>query len=73
DGLPVFSPDGEWMMWTGQRGAMVAGEGRPSSQLWAARLDLDAVKARLKENQKKLDDANLEKSFDEFDPAMMEP
>ncbi len=73
DGLPVFSPDGRWMMWTAQRGAMVEGETRPSSQLWAARIDLDAVKARLKANQKRLDDANLEKGFDEFDPSMMEP
>lgn len=73
DGLPVFTPDGTWMMWTAQRGAMVEGETRPSSQLWAARIDLDAVQARLEANQKKLDDANLEKGFDEFDPSMMEP
>jgi TolB protein len=37
DVLPVFSPDGKWMMWTSQRGGAVAGEARPSSQVWAAR------------------------------------
>lgn len=37
DVLPVFSPDGSWMMWTSQRGPKAAGEDRPSSQLWIAR------------------------------------
>jgi hypothetical protein len=37
DVLPVFSHDGRFMMWTSQRGPRVAGEERPSSQLWAAR------------------------------------
>lgn len=37
DVLPVFSPDGKWMMWTAQRGDLVAGETKPSSQLWIAR------------------------------------
>jgi len=37
DVLPVFSPDGKWMMWTAQRGDMAAGETKPSSQLWIAR------------------------------------
>jgi Tol biopolymer transport system component len=36
DVLPVFSPDGKYMMWTAQRGAMAAGETKPSSQLWIA-------------------------------------
>jgi Tol biopolymer transport system component len=36
DGLPVFSPDGRHMMWTAQRGADRANNGRPSSQLWIA-------------------------------------
>jgi hypothetical protein len=39
DVLPVFSPDGAWMMWTAQRGPMAEGEPKPSSQLWAARFD----------------------------------
>ena len=48
DVLPVFSDDGRWMMWTAQRGAMVEGESKPSSQVWVARVkdgaceDLDA-------------------------------
>lgn len=36
DLLPAFSDDGKWMMWTSQRGPMIAGETRPSSQLWIA-------------------------------------
>ena len=38
DGLPVFSNDGRWMMWTSQRGAMIDGETKPSSQIWAAQV-----------------------------------
>lgn len=38
DGLPVHSWDGRWMMWTGQRGEDRNAEGRPTSQLWAARI-----------------------------------
>ncbi len=38
DGLPVFSFDGRWMMWTAQRGNDRTAEGRPSSQIWAARV-----------------------------------
>jgi hypothetical protein len=34
DVLPVFSHDGQWMMWTAQRGA-----GEKSSQIWAAEFD----------------------------------
>ncbi len=36
DVLPAFSNDGRFMMWTSQRGPMVQGEQRPSSQLWIA-------------------------------------
>lgn len=37
DGLPVFSPAGDLLMWTAQRGMDTAGEGgRRSSQLWIA-------------------------------------
>lgn len=39
DVLPVFSDDGRWMMWTGQRGPMVEGESKPSSQVWVARFN----------------------------------
>ncbi len=38
DGLPVFSDDGRFMMWTSQRGPKLEGEAKPSSQLWVARL-----------------------------------
>lgn len=38
DVLPVFSPDGSYMMWTAQRGPMAEGEQKPSSQIWAARV-----------------------------------
>lgn len=41
DVLPVFRPDGKWMMWTAQRGEMIAGETKPSSQLWMARWNAD--------------------------------
>lgn len=36
DGLPVFSPSGDLMMWTSQRGGKLPDEQRPSSQLWIA-------------------------------------
>ena len=39
DVLPVFSYDGKYMMWTAQRGPMVEGESKPSSQVWVARFD----------------------------------
>jgi hypothetical protein len=39
DVLPVFSDDGKYMMWTGQRGKMAEGETKPSSQVWVARFD----------------------------------
>lgn len=44
DVLPVFTPDGKSMMWTAQRGAMVEGEQKPSSQLWVADFDGSALK-----------------------------
>ncbi len=37
DVLPVFSPDGKYMMWTSQRGPKLESEEKPSSQLWIAR------------------------------------
>ncbi|CAN5674080.1 hypothetical protein BH11PLA1_BH11PLA1_19220 [soil metagenome] len=42
DGLPAFSDDGTLMMWTSQRGGTIAGEARPSSQLWIAKYDANA-------------------------------
>jgi TolB protein len=38
DGLPVFSGDGRWMMWTSQRGKKLEGQDRPSSQIWIAQV-----------------------------------
>lgn len=40
DGLPAFTPDGSWMIWTSQRGSEGADGSiaRGSSQLWAARV-----------------------------------
>ncbi|HZW11298.1 MAG TPA: hypothetical protein VFF69_15450 [Phycisphaerales bacterium] len=43
DGLPVFSRDGKWMIWCAQRGELAEGEDRPSSQVWAARFDAEAL------------------------------
>jgi TolB protein len=42
DGLPAFSYDGQHMIWTAQRGKAPEGE-KPSSQLWTARIDYDAI------------------------------
>ncbi len=43
DVLPVFSDDGRWMMWTGQRGPTVEGESRPSSQVWVASVNVEVA------------------------------
>lgn len=45
DVLPVFSPDGKLFMWTAQRGPLVPGENRPSSQLWVAEFNQDRLRA----------------------------
>jgi TolB protein len=42
DVLPVFSPDGSILMWTSGRGDDAGGRSA-SSQLWAARLDVDGL------------------------------
>lgn len=39
DVLPVFSDDGKLMMWTAQRGPMVEGDPKPSSQVWVAEVN----------------------------------
>ncbi|OAB63150.1 hypothetical protein AY599_22740 [Leptolyngbya valderiana BDU 20041] len=48
DVLPVFSPNGKYLMWTAQRGELAEGEQRPSSQLWIAEVDSDAIRAKLR-------------------------
>ena len=49
DVLPVFSPDGRYLMWTAQRGELADGEQRPSSQLWIAEVDSEAIRTKLRE------------------------
>lgn len=46
DGLPVFSPDNDWVMWTSQRApeGMDAGSFEGTSQLWIARYDEPALR-----------------------------
>lgn len=53
DGLPAFTSNGEWMIWTAQRGDAPEGE-KPSSQLWTARIDLKAIDAAYRAEQEKL-------------------
>jgi TolB protein len=48
DVLPVFSPDGRYLMWTAQRGPLAEGEDRPSSQTWIAEVDSDAIRSALR-------------------------
>lgn len=48
DVLPVFSPDGKYLMWTAQRGPLAEGEDRPSSQTWIAEVDSDAIRSALR-------------------------
>jgi TolB protein len=45
DVLPVFSPDGNLLMWTASRDG--DGGRRPTSQLYVSRLDLEAIEAAL--------------------------
>jgi len=45
DVLPVFSPDGNLLLWTASRDG--GGGRRPTSQLYVSRLDLDAIDAAL--------------------------
>ena len=45
DVLPSFSPDGSLLMWTASRDD--GGGRKPSSQLWAAGLNLDAIESAL--------------------------
>jgi TolB protein len=41
DGLPVFSSDGRYLMWTAQRGSDRANNGRATSQIWLAEFKTD--------------------------------
>lgn len=42
DGMPVFSPDGRWLMWTSQRRPADKPNEEPSSQIWIAEV-IDAA------------------------------
>lgn len=53
DGLPAFTQDGKAMIWTAQRGSAPEGE-KPSSQLWTARIDLDAIDKAYQQAQRQL-------------------
>ena len=73
DGLPVFSPDGETMMWTAQRGALAEAESRPSSQLWVADVDLEAVDAAYRAARGADRDESLDEAFESYTPPGVEP
>ena len=47
DVLPVFSDDGNYMMWTAQRGPLAEGETKPSSQVWVAKFTTPPTVGRL--------------------------
>lgn len=66
DGLPVVSPDGRWMMWTAQRGPLAEGETRPSSQLWIARFDPDALDRAYRKAQERADLDRAAASVEDF-------
>ena len=53
DGVPAFTSNGEWMIWTAQRGSAPEGE-KPSSQLWTARIDLEAIDKAYQDAQQEL-------------------
>ena len=68
DGLPVFSPDGKTMMWTAQRGELRGDEGRPSSQLWVADVNLKAIDKAYKKLRKKMIAEKEAAEFESYQP-----
>lgn len=68
DGLPVFSPDGKTMMWTGQRGKFVDGMDKPSSQLWIADVDLRRVDKAYTALRRRLINAKADEEFENYTP-----
>lgn len=68
DGLPVFSPDGKTMMWTAQRGELRGDEGRPSSQLWVADVNLKAIDKAYKKFRKKMIAEKEAAEFESYQP-----
>lgn len=68
DGLPAFTKDGQWMIWTAQRGAQREGEDRPSSQLWVARVNLDAIDNAYQAQRKVMIEATDAAEFENYTP-----
>jgi TolB protein len=68
DGLPVFSPDGKTMMWTAQRGALRGEEGRPSSQLWVADVNLKAIDKAYKKLRREMIAEKQDDAFESYQP-----
>ncbi len=68
DGLPTLTSDGKWMMWTAQRGPQAEGEGRPSSQLWAARYDHDKARAMYESLARHEREKSAEEAFERYEP-----
>ncbi|GIK20429.1 MAG: hypothetical protein AMXMBFR77_23090 [Phycisphaerales bacterium] len=50
DGLPAFSADGRHVLWVAQRGPLAESEQRPSSQIWAAEFNADALRSLAREH-----------------------
>jgi len=69
DGLPALSTDGQWMIWTAQRGAIRAGEDHPSSQIWGARIDLDAIDNAYTALRKELIEKKETQDFENYTPG----
>ncbi len=69
DGLPAFTADGQWMIWTAQRGAFTEGSDRPSSQLWAAKIDLQAIDVAYNMLRKEMTDLKEEDAFENYTPG----
>ena len=68
DGLPAFASDGEWMIWTAQRGAQREGEDRPSSQVWGAKVDLRAIDTAYQAARQELIQKRDADSFESYTP-----
>jgi len=68
DGLPAISNDGQWMIWTAQRGAQLEDEDRPSSQIWLSRINLKAIDSSYQAAQKALIEKKEAESFENYTP-----
>ena len=68
DGLPAFTSDGEWMIWTAQRGALRDGEDRPSSQLWMAKVNLKGIDAAYQSARREMIEKKEALEFENYSP-----